>query len=98
MRVLLEDSSPKLQRLELQDDKNGFGFKILISARRLGHDTGKDIIIDCADHLLKIRDQARGRMRQPTKEELKALTEIAFSKPKKEMPKKQASSSGKQKP
>lgn len=79
MRVLLEDSFPKLQNLTVFDPKADLGYSIGITARRMGEDTGKDILVDCSGMLRTVYEQSAGRMRQPTEEELRKLAEIAFT-------------------
>lgn len=79
MRVMLEDSFPKSRDLTVFDPKADLGYSIRITARRMGEDTGKDILVDCSGMLRTVYEQTAGRMRQPTLEELNRLTEIAFN-------------------
>lgn len=82
MRVLLEDSFPKSRDLTVFDPKADLGYSIRITARRMGEDTGKDILVDCSRMLRTVYEQTEARMRQPTEAELRKLAEIAFNQDK----------------
>ena len=55
-RLLLEDEFPKFKEIEMRDPKNESVFDILISARRLGQDTGRDILLNLTGQLESITE------------------------------------------
>jgi hypothetical protein len=72
----LEDSLPKTQELTWYDPRTGIAFDTLITARWLGEDTGKDVLIDCAGQLELILDAIRANRRPLTAEERAALADL----------------------
>jgi len=76
LRFILEDSFPRTQHVEVADQKSGLGYSVRLSARRLGEDTGKDILVDGFEMLKSIHTQVAGRIRKLTPSEAKKVSQI----------------------
>lgn len=72
----LEDSIPKTQEMTWYDPRTGIAFDTRITARWLGEDTGKDVLIDCAGQLELILDAIRANRRPLTAEERAGLADL----------------------
>ena len=68
-RLILENQFPKRNQAKILDKKSGVGFDISIISRKLGEDTGKDLLLNVGGHLESIRAFIRARTRNPTEEE-----------------------------
>ena len=75
-RILLEDEFPKFKNIEMCDEKSGSVFDILISVRRLGEDTGRDILLDLSGQLTSISTTQKMNLRAPTREEILKMKQI----------------------
>jgi hypothetical protein len=53
-RVLLPDQFVKHASLECVDDASSIRFMVEVAARRLGEDTGRDVLFDVGSQLTKI--------------------------------------------
>ena len=60
----------------MRDQKNESVFDILISARRLGQDTGRDILLNLTGQLESITEAQRLNLRAPTLEEIEKMKKI----------------------
>lgn len=67
--VLLEDSFPKTNEISIIDPKIQVGYHVHMETRRLGEDTGKDILMHGADEIRKIERMVKERIRPPTADE-----------------------------
>lgn len=67
--ILLTDQKPQIQDIVFQDKRTPMMYRIRISCRRLGEDTGKDTFIDIGKYLDDIRTYQKRIMRNPTYEE-----------------------------
>jgi hypothetical protein len=76
LKILLEDQFPKKRQIMMADPRRGSGFLASITCRRLGEDTGRDILLDLAGQLRVIRDAQRQRMREPTPDEITKMEKI----------------------
>ena len=76
LRMLLEDEFAKFKNIEMHDQKSGSLFDILISVRRLGEDTGRDILLDLSGQLKSIAAAQRMKLRTPTREEVIKMKQI----------------------
>ncbi|MHA1280467.1 MAG: toll/interleukin-1 receptor domain-containing protein [Candidatus Helarchaeota archaeon] len=76
LRLLLEDEFVKLKQIEMNDEKTESVFGILISARRLGQDTGRDILLNLPGQLESITETQRQNLRAPTFEEIEKMKRI----------------------
>jgi len=54
LRITLEDAMPKEYPINVQDKKTGATYRCLITARRLGQDTGRDILLNIGDQIALI--------------------------------------------
>ncbi len=61
--VLLEDARAKINEIEVQDPNTGIGYLLTMESRRLGTDTGRDILMHGAEELRWVRDMVRDRVR-----------------------------------
>lgn len=76
LRVLLEDESPKFKEIEMHNQKTNSLYNVLISARRLGEDTGRDILLNLPGQLQSISATQKTNLRAPTKKEIKRMKKI----------------------
>jgi TIR domain len=77
--VLLEDVHAKHNNMEIYDPNIGVGYFIHMESRRLGTDTGQDILMHGKDEIQRVLDMARGRVRPLTPQQQKKLAEIVRS-------------------
>lgn len=77
--LILGDNFPKERRIELRDVKSGRDIKIVVTARRLGTDTGKDIFLDWGQHLEMARAETIRRKGKLTTDELGALRRLGVT-------------------
>ncbi len=75
-RMLLEDQYPKTQNFEFTDSESGGVDFFLITSRRLGEDTGRDILLDLAGQVKIIFETRKQASRVPTQEELHKMSQI----------------------
>ena len=75
-KMLLEDQYPKEQEFEFSDTKSDTVDYFLITSRRLGEDTGRDILLDIAGQVKNILEVHRQNSRAPTQEELIKMSQI----------------------
>lgn len=54
LRITLEDAMPKEYPMNCQDKKTGATYRCLITARRLGQDTGRDVLLNIGDQIALI--------------------------------------------
>ena len=76
LRLLLEDEFPKTKKIEMRDQKIESAFDIQITARRLGEDTGRDILLNLTGQLESITEAQRLNLRAPTPGEIKKMKKI----------------------
>jgi hypothetical protein len=72
----LEDQMEKNWSFTIRDTAGENEYKIQVSSRRLGEDTGKDILVDFGSQLMRLREAvltSRGKMSQEESAELVAL-------------------------
>jgi hypothetical protein len=70
LRLLLEDEKPKTKEITMGDPKLGLLFHIRVNSRRLGEDTGRDILLDLGGQLKQAREAQLRGLRSMTREEL----------------------------
>jgi hypothetical protein len=76
MKLRLVDQFAKKQEVEMSDLKTDFGFLLIIESRRMGEDTGKDILIHYGGQLIMVRDAERAKMRKATPVEMQKILSI----------------------
>jgi len=74
--LALGDSFPQTSGSTLHDPRTGITYDMLISARRLGEDTGKDIVVDCAGLLEAILKGISTNQRPLTEKERAELADL----------------------
>jgi len=79
-RLLLDNQFPKEHTIEVFDPKTDANLTVYIRCRRLGEDTGKNVLINVGDYFRQIRSQMIERSRKLTSEEQRKLFEL-LSKP-----------------
>lgn len=67
--VILTDQFAKERKAKVTDKENGVSLEVVALCRRLGEDTGKDIVLNVAERLSNIRSFMRERTRKPDEEE-----------------------------
>lgn len=73
LRVLLEDEMSVFRLLEISDSQLKVTYKVSIRSRRLGQDTGRDIVLDIGKRLDNIRNELRKTTRPPSPNTLAAI-------------------------
>jgi hypothetical protein len=63
----------------MADQRLGSSFLVEVTSRRLGEDTGRDILLDLGGQLRTIAEAQRQAMRKPTPEEIARMKEIQTS-------------------
>jgi hypothetical protein len=74
--VILEDQFPKQNTADIVDTKKDISFHIIIKTRKLGEDTGKDLIVNVGNYLEMIRSHMKQSGRKLTKEENIKILEL----------------------
>ncbi len=74
--VLLEDSFPRKKEISIIDPKIQVGYHLHMETRRLGEDTGKDILMHGAEEIRKIKRMVEERIRPPTTDEKAKLIAV----------------------
>jgi len=74
--LALGDNFPQTSGSTLHDPRTGITYDMLISARRLGEDTGKDIVVDCAGLLEAILKSISANQRPLTEKERAELADL----------------------
>ena len=74
--IVLKDSQPQTVQFGFHDPRSGIGYEMLIRARWLGEDTGKDVVMDCTGQLELILNAIRANRRPLTAEERAALADL----------------------
>ncbi len=59
LQIILEDSFPKKSGFTLQDSKLGASYDVFVTSRRLGEDTGKDVLVDFGNQLIMVKEQMK---------------------------------------
>jgi len=75
-RVILDNQFPKEHRIDIVDPKTNVNYNVYIRCRRLGEDTGKNVLINVSEYFKQIREQMRERSRKLTPEEKRHLLEL----------------------
>ena len=76
VRILLEDQKPKTRAMVVADSKSPAVLEVNIVSRRLGMDTGRDILIDIGGQLKGLLEGQYGRSRKLKADEVVRLKEI----------------------
>ena len=76
IHIVLKDSHPQKVESGFYDPRSGVAYEMLISARWLGEDTGKDVAVDCTGQLESILKTMKANRRQLTAEELADLADL----------------------
>jgi len=70
LQLIIEDSFAKKTGFTLQDSKLGASYDVLVSSRRLGEDTGKDVLIDFGNHLIIVKELMKKKVMEASKSTL----------------------------
>jgi hypothetical protein len=76
-RIILEDEKEKVIRAGMRYIKSDCAYSLTFSSRRVGEDTGKDVLIDIAGQLQVLRAGQIAARRGLTDDERKTMNEIA---------------------
>jgi hypothetical protein len=76
IRSVLRDQFPLVTAYTLVDSKSDVRYEIEVRCQRLGEDNGKDQLVNVKNYLIKVRDQARGRLRKLSQEESARLAAL----------------------
>lgn len=74
--LVLEDQYEKSFDFGIKDDKTGIRLEVHVTSRRLGEDTGKDLLVNIGGQLVTVRDSARAaaaKLSPPDSQRLLAL-------------------------
>ncbi|MCC6667196.1 MAG: toll/interleukin-1 receptor domain-containing protein [Polyangiaceae bacterium] len=76
LHVILTDQKPKTIEMGLRDPELDLGYGIHVESRRVGNDSGKDLLIDIGGQLAVIGEASRERFRKPTPDEWIRIGEV----------------------
>ncbi len=76
LTALLTDSRPVTQRLMMGDSSLPIRYRVDISSRWVGRDTGNDILVRVDNHLASLAQRWRATVRPPSKSELMQLAAL----------------------
>ncbi len=79
-RLLITDNFPVIRRIELRDQKSDLAYRVEISVRRLGEDSGLDVLYDVKEILVGVFQQMEGARRNPAKEEIERILHLLLEK------------------
>jgi hypothetical protein len=74
--MLLEDSLPRTKTIGYVERRSDKYMEVVITSRRLGEDTGRDVVIHVGRQITMIVTANRRRLKKPTEEEAERLREI----------------------
>lgn len=77
--ILIGDELPQRQEITAYDPKTRSGFDVTVICRRLGEDTGRDILFHVGRQIKQIYEQSRANHRPLTNEEFAKLMQIVAS-------------------
>jgi hypothetical protein len=75
-KIIIDDQFPKKLELTISDPKTKISYDVMILCRRLGQDTGKDILLNLKGQLEGLRTHMRQVTRKTTPEETARLAKI----------------------
>lgn len=78
-KILLEDQHPVIKNIVMQDSKSNKEYRITITCRRLGEDTGKDILVDLGKCINDIRKYMKETGRELTAQEMMVVNSIVLN-------------------
>jgi hypothetical protein len=76
LRLVLEDEKPKTATMVINDTKSDAAFAVHVKSRRVGEDTGRDVLLDVAGQLRALREGQRDVHRKLTDKERALLKRI----------------------
>jgi len=80
--LYLEDNFPKSRGYTVSDTRRGIEYKLNVSSRRLGEDTGKDVFVDWGSQLDRLIENFAANLKNAPKEMklqvAKAIKEITL--------------------
>ncbi len=74
--VILEDATPVRKTIHMTDSTAGLGFEVRVMCRRLGQDTGRDIVLDLGKQIRGMAAQGRQTLPPPPPEKKDAVRRI----------------------
>ncbi len=80
-QILITDSFPQVKGMEAYDSRTGAGLQIKISCRRLGEDTGRDVVLYLGRQASGIIEHIGRNMRPLSAEEREKVQKIQSSAP-----------------
>lgn len=75
-RIMLEDEKAKTRQMQIRDKGSDAKYEVLIRSRRLGEDTGRNVILNIAGQLRALQAGEQGRCRPLTDDERNRLRTI----------------------
>lgn len=75
-RLLLDDSEPETADIEICDAGANLGFSVRATSRRMGEDTGRDVLVPIGRVLRELAGQTRDRLRPLEREQREAVLAI----------------------
>lgn len=74
--VILEDNFAKTKEIITYDPKNEVSYLVSMESRRLGEDTGRDIIINGSEELRRVAKMVKQSVKPPTQQEIAILNKV----------------------
>lgn len=59
LQLIIEDSFPQKAEFTLRDSKLGASYDVFVTSRRLGEDTGKNVLVDFGNYLIMVKEQMK---------------------------------------
>jgi hypothetical protein len=79
--LMLEDETPKSERLEFRDLHSDLGYDFYITSRLIGEDTGRNVLVNIGNQIKGVVEDVRQILRESSKEELEEIIRIVTSSP-----------------
>jgi hypothetical protein len=76
LRVVLEDERPQQREITLSDPNLRTRYHVIVTSRRLGRDTGRNILLDLGGQLRCLREAQRQSLSEPTPEERRKFEQL----------------------
>lgn len=70
LQIIIEDAFPQKSGFTLQDSNLGVSYDVFVVSRRLGEDTGKEVLMDYGNLLIMVKENIKKRLMESSKSEI----------------------------